>query len=180
MLNSNLSKILQIFIQEAKLVFSLFVSVVIFLSVFITIFTTVTSYGCQNNQSNICKQWNTISKGCIPNLAIQSKAEYQYIDAQQCTQFKKYSKTLEQAATKYSIGKLKLNQYILGGILSRESHIGGLIGGCDGYGDSGFGHGIAQIDGRYSKPRLGNSGAKGIKVELTTTKYGTEKFGWSS
>jgi hypothetical protein len=142
---------------------------------------SITALACSYDKtSNSCVQFKSIIDGCIPNLTIKSDAEYKYISGTQCTKFKQYLPDLKQAAAKYSNGKLILNEYLIGAIISRESNFGELTNGCDGYGDNGFGHGIAQVDGRSSTPLLGNSGRKGVKVSNYTKKYGKEEFVWSS
>jgi hypothetical protein len=142
---------------------------------------SITALACSYDKtSNNCIQFQSVLNGCIPNLTIKSEAEYKYISGTQCTKFKQYIPDLKQAAAKYSNGKLILNEYLIGAIISRESNFGELTNGCDGYGDNGFGHGIAQVDGRFSTPLLGRNGGKGIKVSNNTSKYGNEQFVWSS
>jgi hypothetical protein len=146
-----------------------------------TLLFGVYSYSATNciadPNSKICK----ISQGCIPNpLEINASAEYTYIDGNQCSQFKNYLEPLKNTSNKYSNAKLPLNEYIIGGLISRESFFGSLTQGCDGYGDGGNGHGIAQIDGRYSTPKLSANGSKGTKVKYSTNKYGEEEFQWDS
>lgn len=142
---------------------------------------SITAIACNiDSFSNECIALKSISKGCVPSLNIKAEAEYKYITGIQCTKFKTYLPDLKSSATKYSNGKLVLNEYLIGAIISRESNFGELTNGCDGYGDQGFGHGIAQVDGRFSSPLLGRNGGKGIKVSNTTSKYGTEQFVWSS
>jgi hypothetical protein len=148
---------------------------------FYTMIFCVYSYSISNcivdSNSKMCR----ISQGCITNpFAIDASAEYTFIDGNQCSQFKRYTEPLKNTATKYSNPKLLLNEYIIGGLISRESFFGSLTQGCDGYGDGGNGHGIAQIDGRYSTPRLAPNGSQGTKVKYSTNKYGEEEFRWDS
>jgi hypothetical protein len=178
---TKINTIIKFFISKPK-VFNFLILFLIIILTFYSLCFLVFSYSLSNcisdrNNTAICK----ISQGCLSNpFEISAKAEYKLIDGQQCTQFKKYLPELQKSALKYSSPKLELNEYIIAGIISRESKFGSLTNGCDGYGDDGNGHGIAQIDGRHSNPRLPPNGGQGTKVKYTTTKYGQEEFSWSS
>jgi hypothetical protein len=142
---------------------------------------SIQAYACSNQVSNTCININAIASGCLPNISIPVGAEYTQIDATQCARFKQYttSKDLQSSATKYSYGKLQLNEYIIGGLISAESSFGIGTGGCDGYGDNGYGHGLVQVDSR-SFTNLPVGGGRGIKVKVTTKKYGIEDFAWDN
>jgi hypothetical protein len=178
---TKINTIFKFFISK-PMVFNFLILFLIILLSFYSLCFLVFSYSLSNciadpNNTAMCK----ISQGCLSNpFEISARAEYKTIDGQQCTQFKKYQADLQKSALKYSSPKLELNEYIIAGIISRESHFGALSQGCDGYGDGGDGHGIAQVDGRYSVPKLASSGSQGTKVTLTTSKYGPEEFNWSS
>ena len=150
---------------------------VLFASFFLGFFALASSSCITDSKSQLCQ----MVQGCITNpFIIEAQAEYTFIDGQQCSQFKNYLPNLQAAAARYSTPKLQLNEYIIGGLISRESFWGSLTQGCDGYGDAGNGHGIAQIDGRYSNPKLTAFGSKSTKVKFSTLKYGQEEFSWDS
>jgi hypothetical protein len=152
-----------------------------FILLFYTLLSSTFAFAMSNciidSNSKLCK----ITQGCLTNpFEVNASAEYTYIDGQQCSQFKNYLEHLKSAASKYSNPKLPLNEYIIGALISRESFFGSLTQGCDGYGDGGNGHGIAQIDGRYSTPKLTANGSNGTKVKYSTNKFGEEEFRWDS
>ncbi len=130
----------------------------------------------RDNLSKECLTIEALSKGCLPNLSITSQAEYTNINAQSCTQFKKYLGELESTSKKYSTPTLKLSPYHIAGIIQRETRWGqiGVGSGCDITGDGGFGKGIAQMDTRF------NPGIESGTTVKATKKYGNEEFSWKS
>jgi hypothetical protein len=139
------------------------------------------SIACIDKDSQECLNINSIKSGCISgfNLGISAKADYQFINAFQCTKFKQYLDNIKETALKYSTPKLKLNEFIIAGIISRESNFGALTSDCNGYGDGGRGHGLAQIDsGNF--PNKQPYQPQGIAIDSSTKKYGKESFVWSN
>lgn len=130
-----------------------------------------------------------VGSGIIP----AAKAQFKIIGNDQCVELKKYSKFLESAASKYANNLLPISPQILGAILSRESHVGLLIGGCAGYGDYGNGHGLGQADPSGVSGLTGRNSAVGLKIQADLSsynalatdgpkinkKYGPDTFIWS-
>jgi hypothetical protein len=104
-------------------------------------------------------------------LIPSAKAQFKIVPNDQCLELKKYSKFLEAAASKYANNLLPISPQILGAILSRESHVGLLIGGCSGYGDFGNGHGLGQADPSGVKGLTGRNSAVGLKISADLTDY---------
>ncbi len=155
------------------------VTIAIFIVVITTItFNNVKSHACENNAySKECLTLNAISSGCIPNFQISASAEYKVINAQSCTKFKDYLADLDKSASKYSTPTLKLNKYLLAGIIQKESTWGqgGNAKGCSIIGDNGNGYGIAQMDKSFN-PGMIQSGLG----KKTTIQFGEESFRWDS
>jgi hypothetical protein len=145
---------------------------------------SITTVACSRDEaSNHCVTLQSISNGCIPKLNITAKAEYKFINSNSCSQFKTYLTDLQNTASKYSTPTLKLNEYIIAGIIDRETRWGSVASysgsGCDIRGDYGRGFGIAQMDwGAF--PELRANPRQDTKVKLPTKKHGNEEFNWSS
>jgi hypothetical protein len=104
------------------------------------------------------------------NQSIITKAE--------CIMIKQYKDIIIKTAQKYSNDKLKITPEIIAGVMSRETRVGILIGGCKGYGDGGWGHGLSQADPRGVNLPRPNSDV-GTSFTQYTKKYGNETFVWS-
>jgi hypothetical protein len=98
-------------------------------------------------------------------LAVISKAQFNNISREECEQAKKYKGVLEDASKTYSNNLFPLSAPLLAGVLGRETKFATLIGGCDQYGDNGYGHGIGQSDGgNVGSGLTGQRSSKDIKV----------------
>lgn len=99
-----------------------------------------------------------------------------------CSQLQAYYPDLVSASRKYSTPTLKLTPYVLAGLIDRETLWGKALkpSTCGGYGDLDYGHGIVQIHGAFSEPKLGTFAKPNTKVMKRTDKYGKQYFNWSS
>jgi Peptidase family M23 len=100
------------------------------------------------------------------------------ITKSECIMIKQYKDIIIKTAQKYSTDKLKITPEIIAGLMSRETRVGILVGGCKGYGDNGNGHGLGQADPRgVNLP--GPNSEVGTSFNQYTKKYGNETFVWS-
>lgn len=150
----------------------------------LSVTTVANGFFCNDESSSQCQIYKSISTGCFPTLGISAKAEYKSINANSCTMFKKYESDLDATASKYNTQTMKLNKYIMAGLIDRETRWGAAAGylgtsGCDIIGDNGYGYGLAQMDKR-AHPELGTNPQPNAKANLSTKKFGQEQFSWTS
>jgi Peptidase family M23 len=105
----------------------------------------------------------------VKGLAFASQAQFNNISKEECQEAKKYKDVMEEASKKYANNLFPLSVPLLSGILGKETNFALLIGGCDQYGDGGFGHGIGQSDGGNVGAGLtGPRSSRDIKVAVRT------------
>jgi Peptidase family M23 len=106
-----------------------------------------------------------VAKLTTLGLSVISNAQFNNISREECEQAKKYKGVLEDASKTYSNNLFPLSAPLLAGVLGRETKFATLIGGCDQYGDNGYGHGIGQSDGgNVGSGLTGQRSSKDIKV----------------
>jgi hypothetical protein len=141
------------------------------------IFTTITtSSNAQSNpECDYSCQLTSTCKGDNAKL-------FKNINTSSCLKFREYYSELVSASRKYSTPTLKLTPYVLSGLIDRETLWTKALkpATCEGYGDGDYGHGLVQIHGRFSTPRLDTFGKPNTPVLKSTKKYGNEYFNWSS
>lgn len=119
-----------------------------------------------------------INNTCNP----ERTKNFKTINTKSCAKFIEYYSDLVSTSKKYSTPTLKLTPYILSGLVDRETLWGDALNpkGCAGYGDGDYGHGIVQIHGLFSIPKISKIAKPNIKIFKPTKKFGNESFNWSS
>jgi LAS superfamily LD-carboxypeptidase LdcB len=95
-------------------------------------------------ESGICKVVNPDycgGSGGGANISGAYGSAKGLVTTEECAKLREYQKFIDEASSMYGIPR-----DFIGAILSRETRVGTIIGGCSGYGDNGFGHGLGQID----------------------------------
>ncbi|MGL4757703.1 MAG: M23 family metallopeptidase [Patescibacteria group bacterium] len=98
----------------------------------------------------------------------KAASSFHSLGKDECIELQRYKPYIEEASKRYSNNLLPISPQLIGGILSRESHVGLLIGGCKGYGDYGNGHGLGQADPTSGDGLTGRNSATGLKLTKKT------------
>jgi hypothetical protein len=132
----------------------------------------------QAQQTPECEYTCQVNNSCKG----ESSKIFKNINSSSCLKFKEYYQELVSASRKYSTPTLKLTPYVLSGLIDRETLWTKALkpATCGGYGDGDYGHGLVQIHGKFSTPKLETFSKTDVPVLKSTKKYGNEYFNWSS